>query len=263
MIYDTLNHSITLDYYIFMTLTGFTPLNTEHCILSDARIDLWQFSLEHELSNAYQILNAEERARAERFYFSKHQRRFATARATMRIILSKYLNMAPERVEFTYNNHGKPQVADSQLLQFNLSHSEDLAILAVGKGYPMGVDIEYYSARPYAGIAKGLFSAQEFEEFSKTPQSLQPAVFFHVWAQKEAFIKASGLGLAYPTKEFTVPTVFPTKQLVEDHLHKMTWSIRSFMPKVACSGALCYHPRVRELRHGVIELQQTQQSLQF
>ena len=59
----------------------------------------------------------------------------------------------------------------------------------------MGVDIEQYSARPYEGIAKSLFSEQEFNEFKKVPPALKPAVFFHVWSQKEAFIKACGLGL--------------------------------------------------------------------
>ena len=46
------------------------------------------------------------------------------------------------------------------------------------------------------------------------------------------------------------------------HLHNMTWQLRSFMPEVACSGALCYHPTVREIRHGVIQLHQNT-SLRF
>lgn len=235
-----------------MTITGFKPLNMQNCILNESRIDLWQFSLEHELNVAYQILHAEEKARGDRFYFSRHKRRFTTARAALRIILARYLNVSPERLEFTYNKQGKPAVANSQKLQFNLSHSGDLALLAIGKGYPMGVDIEHYSSRPYEGIAKSLFSAQEFEEFKKVPALFKTAVFFHVWSQKEAFIKACGLGLSYPTKEFTVPTALPTKQLVKDHIHNMTWQLRSFMPTIACSGALCYHPTVREIRHGVI-----------
>jgi 4'-phosphopantetheinyl transferase len=245
-----------------MTITGFTPLNTQNCILNESRIDLWQFSLEHEVHNAEQLLNADERARGDRFYFSHHKRRFCTARATMRIILSRYLNTAPERLEFTFNAHGKPEVVNLQKLQFNISHSKDLAILAVGKSVPMGVDIEFYSGRPYEGIAKNLFSEQEYAEFIKVPAPLKAAVFFHVWSQKEAFIKACGLGLSYPTKDFTVPTSIPTKQLVHDPLHNNTWQLRSFMPQVACSGALCYHPTIREIRHGIIQLQQNH-SLQF
>jgi len=235
-----------------MTITGFTPLNTQNCILNDSRIDLWQFSLEHEFSGAATLINAEEQARADRFYFERHQRRFTVSRAMMRIILARYLNISPDRLEFTYSAHGKPEVINSQRLQFNLSHSGDLALLAVGKTYPLGVDLEHYSARPYEGIANNLFSQQEINEFKKVPPSLKPAVFFHIWSQKEAFIKACGLGLSYPTKEFNVPTTIPTKQLVDDPLHNITWQLRSFMPTIACSGALCYHPTVREIRHGVV-----------
>lgn len=245
-----------------MIITGFTPLNTQNCILNESRIDLWQFSLEQELNIAYQLLNADERARGDRFYFSRHKRRFTTARATLRIILSRYLNTAPERLEFTYGSHGKPAVINSQKLQFNISHTGDIALLAVGKKYPMGVDIEQYSGRSYEGIAKSLFSEQEFDEFKKVPTALKTAVFFHVWSQKEAFIKACGLGLSYPTKEFNVPTTIPTKQLVEDPIHNTTWQLRSFMPKIACSAALCYHPTVREIRYGVIQLHQNA-SLRF
>lgn len=240
-----------------MIITGFTPLNSEHCVLNESRIDLWQFSLEEELHEAYQLLNVEEQARADRFYFEKHKRRFATSRAAVRIILGRYLNLPPEQLEFSYNAQGKPSVINLQKLQFNLSHTEDTALLAVGKNFPLGVDIERYSARPYEGIAKHLFSDQELEDLAKAPPSLKPALFFHVWAQKEAFIKASGLGLSYPTKDFTVPTTFPTKQLVEDKLHNTTWHLRSFMPRIACSGALCHHPTVREIRHGVIKLQES------
>lgn len=239
-----------------MTITGFTPLNTQNCTLNDSRIDLWQFSLEHAFSNAFALLNSEEKARATRFYFERHQRRFTVARAMMRIIISHYLDISPDRLEFTYTTHGKPEVINAQRLQFNISHSGDLALLAIGKTYPLGVDLEHYSARPFEGIANNLFSEQEISEFNKVPASLKPAVFFHIWAQKEAFIKACGLGLSYPTKEFSVPTTIPTKQLVDDPLHNITWALRSFMPTVACSGALCYHPTVREIRHGVIQVNQ-------
>lgn len=245
-----------------MTITGFTPLNTQNCILNEARIDLWQFSLNNEIHASEQILNSEELVRANRFYFSQHKRRFSTARATTRIILSRYLNIPPERLEFTYQSHGKPEVINNQKLQFNLSHSGDLALLAVGKRFPMGVDIEFYSSRPYEGIAKNLFSEQELTEYSKVPDALKPATFFHIWAQKEAFIKACGLGLSYPTKEFHVPISIPTKQLIDDPLHNTTWQLRTFMPVIACSGALCFNPAVREIRHGVVHIQQ-QASLKF
>lgn len=239
-----------------MIITGFNSLNTQNCILSEARIDLWQFSLTQEVINTEELLNPEERARANRFYFDRHKRRFSLARASMRIILARYLNIPPERLEFTFNNFGKPEVLNSAKLQFNISHTGDLALLAVGKKFPMGIDIEHYSARPYEGIAKSLFSEQEYEGFIKAPKALKPALFFHIWTQKEAFIKACGLGLSYPTKYFNVPISIPTKQLIDDPLHNITWQLRSFMPKIACSGALCHHPAIKEIRHGFIQLAQ-------
>ncbi len=228
-----------------MTIPGFAPLNSEHCVLHESRIDLWQFSLHHEVHKTSFILNEEEMARANRFHFDKHKRRFATARATMRIILSRYLNCAPEHLEFTYNKQGKPSVVNSQ----------KIALLAVGKQFPVGVDVEHYSARPYEGIARTLFSPQECDDLSKAPRALKAALFFHIWSQKEAFIKVNGLGLSYPTQEFSVPTTVPTKQLVEDALHQTTWQLRSFMPQVACAGALCHHPTIREIRYGVMPQQ--------
>ncbi len=246
-----------------MIISGFTALDTDNCILNEARIDLWQFSLTEDLANAEKILNEEELARANRFYFSQHKRRFSTARATLRIILARYLNTSPARLEFSYNYYGKPKVVNSSRLQFNLSHTGDLAILAIGKGFPMGVDIEKFSSRDYKELAQHSFSPQEYEEFLKVPPALQPATFFHIWSQKEAFIKACGLGLSYPTKDFNVPTLMPTKQLVNDPVNNMTWQLRSFMPHIACCGALCYHPTVREIRHGIIQVQSNQNALKF
>jgi 4'-phosphopantetheinyl transferase len=237
-----------------MSITRFGPLDCNHCMLHEGKIDLWQFSLKTPLENAFDLLDDTEKARASRFYFAKHQRRFATARAFVRIILGRYLNLAPESLEFNYNPQGKPSVVNNQKLQFNLSHTGDLALLAVGKAHPIGVDIEQYSARPYEGIAQTLFSQTECEGLQKAPQALKPAVFFHIWSQKEAFIKVLGLGLSYPTKEFSVPIAAPTKQLIEDSVQKTTWMMHSFMPQIACSGALCHHPTIKDIRYGVVQV---------
>lgn len=240
-----------------MNITEFLPLTKDCCVLEDTRIDLWQFSLNQQPTNAHQLLNREELARAERFYFAKHKRRFITARVTLRTVLARYLNTPPEQLQFLFNKQGKPYIADADNIEFNMSHSGELGIIAIGKGKPLGVDIECYSARPYDGIAKTLFSATELEQFLKLPARIKPALFFHVWSQKEAFIKATGLGLSYPTKEFSVPVTIPTRHRVADALHNTTWQLHSFMPQVACSGALCYHPQVNEIRHGHITLTET------
>ncbi len=224
------------------------PMSADDCDLQSNRIDIWEFSLTKMPVNANSLLNATELARANRFHFDRHRRRFTVARATMRLILGRYLQQDPEQLIFSYGQHGKPQI-NSQALEFNLSHSGELALLAVGCQFPLGIDVEFFSARPYDGIAKHLFSPQELQSFLKLANYLKPQVFFHIWAQKEAFIKACGLGLSYPTKLFTVPIFSPSHELIKDSIHNNEWFMNSFMPKVACSAALCHHPKINELRY--------------
>lgn len=218
-------------------------------VLAKTRVDIWQYPLHTEFSNAADLLSEDELTRAKRYHFPHHQRRFTVARAMLRRILAGYLSTSPAELVFSYNKHGKPELVNASSLQFNLSHSGDLAILAVGKKFPLGIDVEFFSARPYEGIGNHLFSASEQQGLFKVDDTLKPLAFFHIWAQKEAFIKACGLGLAYPTQSFDVPILPPANQCCIDTVHKQNWQLVSFMPKVACSAALCHHPIIKEIRY--------------
>lgn len=227
----------------------FKKLEPAECILQNTRVDIWQYPLHTEFAGAADVLNEDELARAKRFYFARHQRRFAVGRAMLRCILARYTNVPPSELVFSYNQHGKPRLVNDLSLQFNLSHSGDLALLAIGKKFSLGIDVEFFSARSYKGIGKNLFSSSENLGLQQTNAMLKPLAFFHIWAQKEAFIKACGLGLAYPTKKFDVAILPPTNQSCIDTLHQQPWQIMSFMPQVACSAALCHHPTIEEIRY--------------
>ena len=218
-------------------------------IIHDLKLDIWQFPLNSEFSTASSILSADESTRANRFHFDRHRRRFTIARAVLRLILARYLNTTPSAITFEYTKHGKPYIEGIHDIQFNLSHSGDLALLAIGKKFHVGIDLEFFSGRPYEGIGKQLFSPKELDDFSHVDPRLKSLIFFHIWAQKEAFIKASGLGLSYPTKEFDVPIYPPTKNLIFDKLHNKNWQMLSFMPEVACSAAICFDPLIEDLNY--------------
>lgn len=227
----------------------FQKLDPADCVLQSHRIDIWQYPLHTEFLGAASLLSEDELIRAQRYHFARHQRRFTIARAMLRRILARYLGMPASEIVFSYNKHGKPELHHSSDLQFNLSHSGDLALLAIGKKYSLGIDVEFFTARPYEGIGKHLFSSNEIEALQQVNPLLKPLAFFHIWAQKEAFIKACGLGLAYPTKKFDVTALPPTNQLCMDILHKKNWQLVSFMPQIACSAALCHHPIIKEIRY--------------
>ncbi|MGQ3889346.1 4'-phosphopantetheinyl transferase family protein [Legionella sp. CNM-1927-20] len=216
--------------------------------LAPNRIDIWQFSLTQVADSMDTILNKEELARANRFYFPHHKRQFSIARAMLRLILSRYLQIPPERVKFSYNKYGKPSVVNNQQLEFNISHSQDLALLAVGQQFPLGIDLEFFSARPYKGIAKNLFSLKEQEELATLPSYLQPLAFFNIWSQKEALIKACGMGLSYPTEQVSVNAIPCSQKMIFDPLHQRFLTLVSFMPATACCAALCHDPKISLLR---------------
>ncbi|MFA5960731.1 MAG: 4'-phosphopantetheinyl transferase superfamily protein [Tatlockia sp.] len=221
------------------------PDNAELC---QNRIDVWEFPLLEMPENAHELLNEEEQLRANRYYFARHKRRFTAARAMLRLILSRYVNKDAQSLRFSTNQYGKPALENADELQFNLSHSGDLALLAIGQHFPLGIDLEWYSARPYEGIANEMFSPEELRVFNHLPGYAKPKVFFEIWSKKEAFIKACGLGLSYPTRSITMPLFASKPTQIEDNLHQQHWVIRDFMPRVACHAALCHHPEIQDIR---------------
>ncbi len=171
------------------------------------RVEFDSFSL--NIVNLLNLLNPEERARAERFYFDKDRDRFIVARAVLRIILSYYLKMAPEKIQFNYNAYGKPSLSEelfrSSKMRFNLSHSKNMILYAVTEGREVGIDVEHLDYKiDELNIARRFFSAQEFKELTTVPEALRRKAFFYCWTRKEAFIKAIGEGLSVPLDSFDV-----------------------------------------------------------
>jgi len=152
------------------------------------------------------LLDDEERRRAERFVFDRDRRRYVATHTAVRIILGRYLEMNPLDVRFASGLRGKPRLANaSGDLRFNLSHSEERALLAVTLGRELGVDIEYVRSVPdMFGVAREVFSPLERACLQEASSEQRPDVFFRVWTRKESFIKALGDGMHFPLTEFDV-----------------------------------------------------------
>ena len=226
----------------------------EDCVLKKDQIDIWQYPLHTELPEAESILSANELIRAKRFHFPKHQRRFIMAHSVLRLILARYLEAPPHGLDFIEGKHGKPALNNFPFLQFNLSHSGNMALLAIGTNYPLGVDVEYFSARPYIGIGQQLFSIKENKMLKDSSKSLSPLTFFNIWVQKEALIKACGMGLSYPTQQFDVPSLAFAPETIVDALHQKNWNMITFMPQVGCCAALCYDPCIQNIRYSTLSM---------
>jgi 4'-phosphopantetheinyl transferase len=162
-------------------------------------------------------LSEDELSRAAAFVFEQHRRRFVVCRGALRAILAGYLRMPPKDVTFRYGRQGKPYLDGARHgagLSFNTSHSDDLALVAVARSRELGVDLEH--VRPMDGIDDIVardFARNERLAFRRAAPASRLATFYGVWTLKEAWLKASGVGINRRLRELdvTVLSVRPTR----------------------------------------------------
>lgn len=177
--------------------------------LDDGRVDLWFADLSlpaREQRELDALLTPDETARAERFRFAEHRRRFSASRGLLRLVLSCYLGMPPARIELEYTKKGKPRLAGSQVaLQFNLAHSGPGWLLGLTRSAPVGVDLEQQLALDDAmAIAKRFFARRESAAIQELPPAERLRAFYRIWTRKEALLKATGLGITGGLRRFVV-----------------------------------------------------------
>lgn len=171
-------------------------------------VHVWRAALDvapEEVAELARSLSVDERVRAARFHFEAHRRRFSVARGLLREFLAGYADTPAEALLFEYSAFGKPTLAGHPALQFNLSHSGELALVAVALDTPVGVDVELMrSSVEYLGLASRFFAASEVLALQTLPEAQRRAGFYACWTRKEAFIKAVGEGLSFPLGGFAV-----------------------------------------------------------
>lgn len=180
-------------------------------VFSSDHVHVWRASLEQPAARVHQLvqtLSDDERIRAERFRFDRDWRRFIVGRGVLRTILGHYLGVEPGQLQFRYGSRGKPYLAGefgNCALQFNLAHSHELALYAFTYGREIGIDLEYIRSMPDAEqIGARFFSMRENAALGVFPRSQKLEAFFNCWTRKEAYLKATGDGLARPLDQFDV-----------------------------------------------------------
>ena len=152
------------------------------------------------------LLDVEESERSRRFVRSADRHRFILAHAVLRLFLARCLGVAPAEVVYESGPHGKPRLGRGLApLQFNLSHSGEIALVAAARDSSLGVDVEHVrDVADMLEIADQHFSVAERAELRSLPPDGQRAAFFRCWTRKEAVIKVHGDGLGYPLDSFDV-----------------------------------------------------------
>ncbi len=216
-------------------------------------IDVWKVRLQAQAGDEkkyYSWLSEVEKGRAQRLRSEPLRHRFAIAHGVVREILGIYLNTAAARIEFTAAPSGKPVISGPSLignaqLHFNYSHSEDLLVLAVSRGFELGIDVE--RIRPeieHTAISGHFFAPEEIGWLqSLTPENRSEA-FYRIWTCKEAVLKADGSGLrqSLDTVKVEFSSIKKTKGgwQAESHLGSKTWTIQIFKPAQEYAAALAF-----------------------
>lgn len=146
------------------------------------------------------LLSSDEQGRAARFKFQNDRRRYIVAHAALRLLLSQYVNVRSSDLNFFTNANGKPFLAATPVavnIQFNLSHSHEVALIGVTRGREIGVDVERVKENfAFGEVAGRFFTAREVAVLQALPSELQRKTFYRCWTSKEAFLKAKGTGLS-------------------------------------------------------------------
>ncbi len=219
--------------------------------LAEKEIHIWRIRLDptpNDLTRHVAQLDPDERARAGRFHFPHDRARFIAAHSALRVILSRYLDVRPVDLAFGYTRFGKPFIQeppqpDPKLLAFNMSHSHDVALVAVGRDCALGIDIE--RIRPELAeqhIAERFFAPSEVTALRHLPSEAQAEAFFNCWTRKEAFVKARGEGLSLPLDRFAVsltPGAPAVLLAINDDPHEAgQWHMQALMPWPGYAAAL-------------------------
>lgn len=166
-------------------------LPRSHPALSPNQVQVWRVNLTVPTSPLRSLLDASELARADRL---RSPAPFIASHAALRLILSRYLDAAPDRLQFACGDRGKPFLVDGAI-EFNLSHSGDWALIAVAIDQPVGVDVEQIRSIEFQLLAERFFHPQEAESIALLPSEEQQLAFFQFWTRKEAYLKAIGCGI--------------------------------------------------------------------
>lgn len=219
-------------------------------------IDLWFWRLDasaHHVARWRRYLNAIELARMAKFVFEKDQLRFAICQSRVRRILGQYTQTGPHDIAFTTIGRDKPVLAgdNPRSIEFNLTHTDGLACLAVTHGAAVGVDLEAMRAVKDEFIVYSL-NQVEHTSILSLDSTEREAAFLRHWTAKEAYLKALGTGLWQSLKTFDVdvpltsaPGKFVRGSLprIDDPVERARqWHLYTFAPTGRHVGALACAP---------------------
>ena len=216
------------------------PESGEACgLLHPGEIHVWWRDISNSIEEVEPLrktLSETELERAARFRFDSDRNEFVIGRGTLRTLLGAYQHQAAARIGFEYSDFGRPFLPEkgpSSRLEFNVSHSSGILLMAFARDRRIGIDVEQIRSdfNPVE-IAERFFSEKERKSLRELPADNWTSAFFRCWTRKEAFIKALGEGLSHPLDMFDVsfipdapPTLLATRPDALEATRWLLWDV--------------------------------------
>lgn len=157
-------------------------------------------------------LDERERERAGRFRYARDAQRYVAAHGILRSILAPYANLPPHAIAYEYSARGKPALAQPDgrgTIAFNMGHSGDLVLIAIGGQRAVGVDVERVREDvDLQELGSACLTGHEAEILETVPDECRRELLFRWWTRKEAYAKACGAGLGISPKECQITPPF-------------------------------------------------------
>lgn len=201
-----------------------------------ARLWLIQMPVQDELLDYYRtVLIESENTQANEISALNRRQQWIVCRAILRLLLAKTLQTETDSVEITLSQYGKPQLlnATPRLCEFNLSHSEKYAVIALCNTSALGIDIQHQRTNlDPLRFADRFFNSMELIWLQNQPPNQQRESFYQLWTRKEALIKAIGEGISFDNlkTDMTRSDGLPTQTQVT--LNKQLYCVQQ-VPKAA------------------------------
>ena len=184
--------------------------------LRQGLVDLWRIDLDAASASAHASrghLSRDELQRAEAVRDELGRARFLASHVAVRLILAGYLRASPASLVFAPGPYDKPGLTSPQAhpqLHFNLAHSEGLALCAVAH-VEVGVDVEKIRlGAEIEEISSQMLSREEIAPLEALSTEDRRVVLHMLWSCKEAYAKATGLGLSLDLPRVTILPRLPT-----------------------------------------------------
>ena len=217
------------------------PSKRDCIVFEEGRIDIWVAHLgnsDNSYQSLYRFLSPVEKERADRFIYESDHQAFVICRGKLRELLARYVNCSSSDISLINDSLGKPVVLNQygeRTIRFNLSHSRDFAIFAITLDHEIGIDIEYIQHIPNVNqISEIIFSVKELAEFQSISPEQRLKAFYTAWTRKEAFVKATGIGLNMPLNLVNVgfdkgeSIIDPIELSSKDFIsHPSEWRVRT------------------------------------